>query len=158
MSNYHQVRAKIIGEAANGPVTSEASRNLFKKGVLIVPDIFLNAGGVTVSYFEWVKNLSHMRFGRMEKKFQEKSFENFVSLLEKYVDKQLPKDIVRQFSQQADEENLVESGLEETMHNTYSFISDVLIKHQYKIDMKVAAFILAIERISLSYKERGIFP
>lgn len=158
MSNFNQIKASIIGEAANGPVSSEASLELFKKGILIVPDIFLNAGGVTVSYFEWVKNLSHIRFGRMEKKFQEKSFENFVSLLEQYVDKRLPKDIINQFSQQADEETLVESGLEETMNNTYNLISNMLIKHDYKIDMKIAAFILAIEKISLSYKERGIFP
>lgn len=158
MENVANVKAKIIGEGANGPITSLASDYLFDKKVLIVPDVYLNAGGVTVSYFEWVKNLSHMRFGRMEKKFQEKSFQNFVSLVEEFGDKKIPKDLTAKFSQQADEETLVNAGLEETMYTSYGLIADQMKKHQYKISMKVASFILAIEKIGMTYQERGIFP
>lgn len=158
MDNYARVKARIIGEAANGPLTSVASEHLFEKGVLVVPDIYLNAGGVTVSYFEWVKNLSHMRFGRMEKKYHEKSFENFVSFVEELVGKQVPKSVSDKFIHQADEETLVNAGLDETMGIAYRQLADKMKEHKYEIDMKVAAFIIALEKIGLSYKELGVFP
>lgn len=158
LKNVDQLRAKIIGEGANGPITSLASDKLFARKVLVVPDVYLNAGGVTVSYFEWVKNLSHMRFGRMEKKFQEKSFKNFISLIEEHENKKISKELTERFSQQADEETLVNAGLEETMTNSYNAIAELMKKHDYKISMKVAAFIYSLEKIALSYNERGIFP
>jgi glutamate dehydrogenase (NAD(P)+) len=158
MNNCERIKCKIIGEAANGPLTSSASERLFEKGILVIPDIYLNAGGVTVSYFEWVKNLSHMRFGRMEKKYHEKSFANFVSFVEELTDKKVPKEVTERFIHQADEETLVNAGLEETMGNSYRLMVDEMKKHNFKIDMKVAAFVIALEKISLSYKELGLFP
>jgi glutamate dehydrogenase (NAD(P)+) len=158
MENYGRIKAKIIGEAANGPCTSEASEKLFEKGILIVPDIYLNAGGVTVSYFEWVKNLSHMRFGRMEKKYHEKSFENFVGFMEELVGRKVPKDVSERFVHQADEETLVNAGLEETMAMAYHLMLTPMRERNYKVDMKVAAFMIALEKIALSYKELGVFP
>lgn len=158
LKNYDRINCKIIGEAANGPLTSSASEKLFEKGVLVIPDIYLNAGGVTVSYFEWVKNLSHMRFGRMEKKYHEKAFANFVSFVEELVEKKVPKEVTDKFIHQADEETLVNAGLEETMSVAYQQMVQVMKDHNYEIDMKVAAFVKALEKISLSYKELGLFP
>ena len=158
LANVDKVKAKIIGEAANGPVTCLASDQLSERGVLIVPDIYLNAGGVTVSYFEWVKNLSHMRYGRMEKKFQEKAFLNFVSLVEKVTDKKISQEVSERFSHQANEETLVNAGLEETMINSYSQVMNIMKKLDYKVSMKIAAYICAIEKINLSYEELGLFP
>lgn len=158
LNNINQLKAKMIAEAANGPVTSSASEKLFERKLLVVPDVYLNAGGVTVSYFEWVKNLSHMRYGRMERKFQEKSFQNFVNIVQKITNKELPQELISEFSHQADEETLVNAGLEETMTNAYWNIMEVMRKHHYKIDMKTAAFILSIEKVALSFKENGIFP
>ncbi len=158
MQNVGAIKAKIIAEAANGPVTSSAAEELFRRQILVIPDIYLNAGGVTVSYFEWVKNLSHMRFGRMEKKFQEKSYENFISFMEQIFEKKVPKEVSYRFIQQANEETLVNAGLEETMGNAFEQIVLIMKKNKFSIDMKVAAFINAIEKIALAYHERGIFP
>lgn len=158
MENYGRIKARIIGEAANGPCTSEASEKLFEKGILIIPDIYLNAGGVTVSYFEWVKNLSHMRFGRMEKKYHEKSFQNFVGFMEELVGRKVPKEVSDRFVHQADEETLVNAGLEETMAMAYHLMLTPMREREYKIDMKVAAFMIALEKIALSYEELGVFP
>ena len=82
MDNVQQIKAKIVAEAANGPVSAEASEHLHQRGVMVVPDAFINAGGVTVSYFEWLKNLQHVRFGRMEKRFEEKAARQILNAIE----------------------------------------------------------------------------
>lgn len=157
VDNAHLVKAKIIAEAANGPVTSEAADILRKKGVIIIPDMYLNAGGVTVSYFEWLKNLSHMRFGRMEKRYQQNSLTNLVSTVERLTGQTVgfkEKDLL---THGADEIDLVRSGLEDTMVNAYDQIREVL-KRKNCEDLRTAAFIVALEKISGDYIRLGIFP
>jgi len=156
--NYDVVKAKIIGEAANGPVTFAASKKLFEKGVDIIPDIYLNAGGVTVSYFEWVKNLSHIRFGRMENRFDQKNFENIVKLFAETTNTKVSQETIEKYSQQGSEQNLVHSGLEETMIVALHQVYKIWKKNKFKCDMRTAAFICAIDKIALSYVENGIFP
>ncbi len=87
--NAERVKAKIIGEAANGPLTPDADEIFIRKGTLVVPDIYLNAGGVTVSYFEWLKNLSHVRYGRLEKRFTENMNAHIVGQMEEMTGKKV---------------------------------------------------------------------
>lgn len=156
--NHKDIKALIIAEAANGPVTFEASSELFKRGVAIIPDIYLNAGGVTVSYFEWIKNLSHIRFGRIQNRYDQKSFSNMTRLVSEVTDKDISDDLIKKFSTSGDEQNLVASGLEETMVTSFEHLTQICAKHDFKIDLRTAAFICAIEKIALSYEEGGIFP
>ena len=156
--NMHKIKAKIIAEGANGPVTADANDYLAEKGVLIIPDIYLNAGGVTVSYFEWLKNLSHVRFGRMSKRFEENVNTNLLEAVEKLTSKKFPREIYRKLAYGADELDLVNSGLEETMVTAYEQIRNVRKEHDDKIDLRTAAFILSIHKIAKSYLEKGIFP
>jgi len=158
MDNYQVVKAKVIAEAANGPVTSMASDKLFEKGVLILPDVYLNAGGVTVSYFEWVKNLAHIRFGRIDKRFGNSGFQNVVSLISEFTGKDVSEDMKKKYSQEANEGELVASGLEETMITAFDQIMETMNEHKFEFDLRTAAFINAIDKISLSYEEGGFFP
>ncbi|MEP6466559.1 MAG: Glu/Leu/Phe/Val dehydrogenase, partial [Parafilimonas sp.] len=114
-SNAGKVKAKIIGEAANGPLTPDADEILSKKGVLVIPDMYLNAGGVTVSYFEWLKNLSHVRYGRMEKRFTENLNKHILSQMEELTGKNVNSRERTLIEHGPDEVDLVYSGLEETM-------------------------------------------
>ena len=156
--NARKVRAKIIAEAANGPVTSEAADILNKKGIVILPDMYLNAGGVTVSYFEWLKNLSHMRFGRMEKRYQQNSLSNLVSTVERLTGATIggrEKDVL---THGADEIDLVRSGLEDTMVNAYDQIRETYKRKKNMQDLRTAAFVVALDKISGDYVRLGIFP
>ena len=158
VENADRVRAKIIAEAANGPVTSEAADMLRKKGIVVLPDMYLNAGGVTVSYFEWLKNLSHMRFGRMEKRYQQNSLTNLVSTVERLTGQSVgfrEKDLL---THGADEIDLVRSGLEDTMVNAYDQIREVYKRNNKIEDLRSAAFVVALEKISGDYVRLGIFP
>jgi len=155
--NAPRVRAKVIAEGANGPTTADADAILKQKGVLVIPDMYLNAGGVTVSYFEWLKNLSHVRFGRMEKRFEEMSAGRMVKSIESATGKQLSDTERRLLVRGADEEDLVNSGLEETMSVAYQQIMAVQRRHAAS-DFRTAAFITAIDKIAVSYMELGIFP
>jgi len=151
--NYHKIKAKVIAEAANGPTTFEAHLQLIKENKLIIPDILFNSGGVTVSYFEYLKNLSHVRFGRLEKRLRE---ENNISLI-KEISKILDRDIdIKSINNSFSEEDIVKSGLYETMVN--GFIEVYEKSRQYNTDLKIGSFILALEKILLSYQQLGIFP
>ena len=154
--NVHQVRAKVVAEAANGPVTAEASEVLLGRGVLIIPDIYLNAGGVTVSYFEWIKNLSHVRFGRLDKRFEEASNMKILAAVQELTGKKLNASRLGQISAGAGEADLVNSGLEETMSAAYAEIAEIAARK--KVDLRSAAFITAIDKVARAYAERGIFP
>jgi glutamate dehydrogenase (NAD(P)+) len=156
--NVKNIKTKIIAEAANGPVTSDASEILNKKGVMVIPDAYLNAGGVTVSYFEWLKNLSHIRFGRMGKRFEEKVNTKILEAVEKLTGKKFPSEVYKQTAYGPEEEDLVNSGLEETMIQAYRNIREVKKQHNDKFDLRTASFIDAVEKIAQSYLERGIFP
>ncbi len=155
-NNAGKVKAKIIAEAANGPVTSPGEEILLKKGALIIPDVFLNAGGVTVSYFEWLKNLSHMRFGRMDKRYRQQGREGIIDLVESMVGRKVPENLMTKFVKGADEVDLVRSGLEESMINAYNITREIM--NQKKIDMRTAAFVNAVQLIGQDYQSMGIFP
>ncbi len=137
-SKEANIKARIIAEAANGPVTAEANERLFQRGVLILPDAYLNAGGVTVSYFEWLKNLSHVRFGRMEKRFEESAFRRMLQGMERLTDQKLPEETLEDLSQGADEKDLVYSGLEETMCLAYREMREIKMRLGKKTDLRTA--------------------
>ena len=155
--NAARIKAKIIGEGANGPTTPEAEEILLKKGVMVIPDMYANAGGVTVSYFEWLKNLQHVRMGRMSKRFTESSTGQIVSALERVTGKSLNAHERELLAHGPDEVDIVNSGLEDTMINAYHEIREIW-KSKPGIDLRTAAFISAINKIALSYTELGIFP
>ena len=157
-ANAHKVKAKIIGEAANGPITSDAAEILLKKGTMILPDMYLNAGGVTVSYFEWLKNLSHMRFGRMEKRFDQRTYENLIDLVERSTGKTIDQKERSMLARGADEIDLVRSGLEETMVTAYNQIREIRNSNDKVNDLRTAAFVNAISKIGSDYVSLGIFP
>ncbi len=156
--NAARIQAKIIGEGANGPLTPEADEILSQKGVIVVPDMYLNAGGVTVSYFEWLKNLSHVRFGRMDKRFSENQNTSILKTVESLTGKRVT-DVERsQILHGPDEVDLVYSGLEDTMIGSYHEIREALLALGSGVDMRTAAFKVAIDKVGVSYEELGIFP
>jgi glutamate dehydrogenase (NAD(P)+) len=157
-SNAGRIKAKIVAEAANGPVTPEAEKVLLKKNILIIPDLYLNAGGVTVSYFEWLKNLSHVRFGRMGKRYDEIINQTLVESIESAIGKKLDESSKKIFTHGADEEDLVNSGLEETMVGAYNEIRETLKSNKKIPDLRTAAFVTAINKVAESYYALGIFP
>jgi glutamate dehydrogenase (NAD(P)+) len=156
--NAPRIKAKIIGEAANGPLTPEADDVLAKNGVLVVPDMYLNAGGVTVSYFEWLKNLSHVRYGRMEKRFNENMNAHIVGQIEGLSGKKMNEKDKEYIVHGADEVDLVYSGLEETMITATHEIMNVWKENPSIPDMRTAAYVVAINKVGTSYAELGIFP
>jgi glutamate dehydrogenase (NAD(P)+) len=156
--NAPRIKAKIIGEAANGPVTPEAEKILLNNGIMIIPDLYLNAGGVTVSYFEWLKNLSHVAFGRMGKRYEELTNLNFVNVIEEFSNKKLSKNQRKILIRGASEIELVDSGLEETMMIAYHQIREIKKRNPEIDSMRTAAFINAIDKIAVSYLNLGIFP
>jgi glutamate dehydrogenase (NAD(P)+) len=157
-ANAGAVKAKIVAEAANGPVTADADAILREKGVLVIPDMYLNAGGVTVSYFEWLKNLSHVRFGRMEKRYEEMAAARMVRQLESTTGQTLTESEKAILLHGADEEDLVNSGLDETMTTAYHQICETQHRFAKVPDLRCAAFISAIDKIAQSYMSLGIFP
>jgi glutamate dehydrogenase (NAD(P)+) len=156
--NAPRVRAKLIGEAANGPLTPEADEIFAQKGIVVVPDMYLNAGGVTVSYFEWLKNLSHVRYGRMEKRFTENMNAHILGQMEALSGKKVDTEEKEFIMHGADEVDLVYSGLEETMITATREIMDVWKANPQIPDMRTAAFVVAINKVGTSYAELGIFP
>lgn len=158
VDNAKKVKAKIIGEAANGPITADAEEILLKKGIVIMPDMYLNAGGVTVSYFEWLKNLSHMRFGRMEKRYNQNKSMDIISTVEKMTGKSLTDKEKAQVARGADEVDLVRSGLEETMVNSFHQIHDVYRRRKGITDYRTAAFVTALNKVANDYMTLGVFP
>ncbi len=156
-SNADRVKTKIIGEAANGPLTPDADEILGKKGVLIVPDMYLNAGGVTVSYFEWLKNLSHVSFGRLDHRYQDNAFNKILDLIEDSTGRNISAR-ERDNLKGADELDIVRSGLEDTMINSYENIRDIFKKHKKMHSLRTAAYVDALEKIGITYQKMGVFP
>lgn len=156
--NAPKIKAKIVAEAANGPLTSEADEILDKMGIMVIPDMYLNAGGVTVSYFEWLKNLSHVRFGRLSKRFDQASNLNLIETFEKITGATLNEADKHKLSRGADEIDLVRSGLEETMINSYHEIRNELKKNDKVKNLRTAAYVVAINKIASDYTAMGIFP
>lgn len=156
--NAPRIKARIIGEAANGPLTPEADEVFVSKGTLVVPDMYLNAGGVTVSYFEWLKNLSHVRYGRLEKRFTENQNKNIINQIEGLTGKKVDEKNKIMIEHGPDEVDLVYSGLEETMITATREIMEVWNKTPEIPDMRTAAYVVAINKVANAYAELGIFP
>jgi glutamate dehydrogenase (NAD(P)+) len=156
--NAPRIRAKIILEGANGPTTPEAEEVFRQRGLLVIPDVYANAGGVTVSYFEWLKNLSHVRFGRMEKMLDERGETGFVRAIEALTGKEMTGEQKKSLRHGAEEEDIVNSGLEETMISSYRGVRETLRRNPALGDLRAAAFRTAIDKIARSYQELGVFP
>jgi len=153
--NAKSIRAKIIVEAANGPLTYKADKILRSEKV-IIPDLYANAGGVTVSYFEWVKNLARIRFGRLHKREEEKKLEKIFTVLEKITNMPLNKRYKNNLLQGSDELDLVRSGLDDTMRQAYIDMSYKWHKSKKIPDLRTSAMCIALKKIALSYETLGI--
>lgn len=158
LDNCDRIQTKVVAEAANGPTTPRAEERLQARGIFVIPDVFLNAGGVTVSYFEWGKNLSHMRFGRLQKHLEEIRNQKLVDTIERVIGKPVPEDDRKFLVRGPDEIDLVNSGLEETIVTAYRGIRELHLTSVPKESMRTAAFILAIRKVALAYEQLGIFP
>lgn len=155
--NAGRIRARVIAEAANGPVDGLGEAILSQRGKLVLPDVYLNSGGVIVSYFEWLKNLSHVRFGRITAYHEEATHARFVSVLERLTGARLGDEERAALIHGARELDFVRSGLEETMANAFVDIRRVA-RDRRTPNLRTAAFVLAIERIAETYKLMGVFP
>lgn len=155
--NAGRVQAKLIAEAANGPVTFAAEAIMREKGLSIIPDFYLNAGGVTVSYFEWIKNLSHIRLGRMNRRFEEGQGLAVLEAIEMGGNK-VPEHLKNKISQGPTELDLVRSGLDDTMRHAFQAIRERYWKHDNVENYRIAGMAIAIERISTSYRMMGVYP
>lgn len=161
LGNAARIQAPLIIEAANGPITAGADEILRQMGTVIIPDMYANAGGVTVSYFEWVKNLSHIRFGRMQRRAEEARSRLLVEELERLsADKglgwTLSPDFKRRFLTGSDELELVRSGLDDTMRTAYQSMREVWHSRPEVTDLRMAAYIVAIDRVAQSYRSKGL--
>ena len=160
--NAAQIKAKLIIEAANGPITAAADAVLRTRGVVVIPDLYANAGGVTVSYFEWVKNLSHIRFGRMERRAQEATQALMLTEMERLSafvgsDKWAPTENFRtNYAKGADELELVRSGLDDTMRDALQAMRERWHEDEKVDDLRLSAYLIAIQKIALSYQSKSL--
>lgn len=157
VENAPRLRASLVVEAANGPLTYEADQILNKRGVVVLPDIYVNAGGVTVSYFEWIRNISHIRFGRMQRRHDEVRNTQMAKLLEEITGSNLTDSSRREFIRGADEIDLVRSGLDDTMRLAYQEISRELNDNPAINDFRTAAFVVSIKKLARTYLDVGIY-
>jgi glutamate dehydrogenase (NAD(P)+) len=161
INNAHNIKAKMVIEAANGPITAGGDEILREKGTVIIPDMYANAGGVTVSYFEWVKNLSHIRFGRMGRRQEESRHELLVQEMERLSkDKNLgwtlSPDFKTRYLRGAGELELVRSGLDDTMRAAYQSMSEIWHSRDDVLDLRTAAYLVSIDRVAASYRAKGL--
>ena len=158
--NAGGIQARLIVEAANGPVTASADMILRERGIVIIPDMYANAGGVTVSYFEWVKNLSHIRFGRMERRREEARNQLIVEELERLsssdIGWQLTPDFKMKYLKGATELELVRSGLDDTMRGAYNDMAEVWRRRSDVPDMRTAAYLVSIGKVAGAYTAKGL--
>ena len=155
-SNAARIKAPLIAEAANGPVTFEADSILRKKGIVILPDAFLNAGGVTVSYFEWIKNLARIRFGRLERRHEEMKGKLIVETLETMLNAKVPNDLKNKLIEGADELDLVRSGLDDSMRDAYKNIRQTYYSMNNVDDFRTASYVVAIKTIAKGYESMNL--
>ena len=154
--NADRIKASLIIEAANGPITAGADEILTTKGIVVIPDMYANAGGVTVSYFEWVKNLSHIRFGRMQRRREEERHTKLISEIETMIGKPFSDKFEREHLQGAWELELVRSGLDDTMRGSYQSMREVWHENSRVDNLRTAAFMVAIERVADAYAAKGL--
>jgi glutamate dehydrogenase (NAD(P)+) len=157
VDNAGRIQAKIVAEAANGPVTDGADDILRKRGIVVIPDIYLNAGGVTVSYFEWLKNLSHVSFGRMSSKHEELNNRHLLNLVERITGRSVEPDERQLILKGPEEIDYVRSALADTMAFSYNRIRETWKSRGIR-DLRTTAFYLSIDRVARSYLALGIFP
>jgi glutamate dehydrogenase (NAD(P)+) len=155
--NAKNIKCNLLVEAANGPVTFEADHLLRQRGITILPDAYINAGGVVVSYFEWIRNLSHIRFGRLERRFDETWGQHIISALESLTGGTVPDWMRAEIVHGADELDLVRSGLDDTMRLAWQSIRETLARNTKIGDYRTAAFAVALEKISRSYLDLGAY-
>jgi len=155
--NAENIKTKLIVEAANGPVTFEADDILRNRNITILPDAYVNAGGVTVSYFEWVRNLAHIRFGRMERRHDEIRGAKMLQALETLSGKQAEDWMQKEIVYGADELDLVRSGLDDTMRNSYQQLKEVLDSNDKVSDFRTASYVVAIQKLVRSYIDIGVY-
>ena len=154
-TNAQEIQAKLIVEAANGPITFEANELLNERNITIIPDIMANAGGVAVSYFEWIRNLRHIRFGRLEKRRNAFQFGTLISAIETMTGKEMPEKFKEQFIEGANEIDLVRSGLDDMMREAYQKIRQSMIENNIP-NLRTAAYKVALDRIAISYDSIGL--
>ena len=159
--NAKRIKAPLIIEAANGPVTAGADDILRNRGTVIIPDMYANAGGVTVSYFEWVKNLSHIRFGRMQRRQEEARHHLLVEELNRVMEAsglgtQLSVKFKEAYLRGAGELELVRSGLDDSMRTAYQHMRKIWHSRKDVDDLRTAAYLVAIERVAESYRTKGL--
>jgi glutamate dehydrogenase (NAD(P)+) len=157
MENAPRIKAKVIAEAANGPVTFGADAILHAKGTVCIPDTYLNAGGVTVSYFEWIKNLSHIRFGRMQRRYEERRSRAVIEAIE-HIGHKVPAHLAEILAEGPREIDLVRSGLEDTMRETFQAVRERMWSNDKIPSYRIAAMAIAVERVAISYREMGVYP
>ena len=161
LGNAERIQAKLIIEAANGPITFGADEVLRKKGIVIIPDLYANAGGVTVSYFEWVKNLSHIRFGRMQRRQEEARHQLVVDELERLsadtgIGWQLSPGFKDKYLKGAGELELVRSGLDDTMRGAFQSMRALWHNRADVEDLRTAGFLVSIDRVAAAYRAKGL--
>ena len=156
-NNAPRIRAKLIAEAANGPVTYEADEILRNNGVVILPDAYVNAGGVIVSYFEWIRNISHIRFGRMQRRLDEQRGHHISNALQHLTGQELPSHLKDPLTNGADELALVRSGLDDSMRSAFQAIKQMRDSGPNIEDYRTAAFVVAVEKISRYYLDIGVY-
>jgi glutamate dehydrogenase (NAD(P)+) len=154
--NAGRIRAPLIAEAANGPVTFKADEELMRRGTVVLPDVLMNAGGVTVSYLEWVKNVTHIRFGRLDRRLEEARGQRILDVFREMLGREVPEDLAAPLRYGAGEIDLVRSGLDDTMRNAYNTIREVMAARRNVPDLRTAAFVVAIEKIADVYLEMGL--
>jgi glutamate dehydrogenase (NAD(P)+) len=154
--NVEDIQANLIVEAANGPVTFEADARLHEREVIVLPDAYVNAGGVTVSYFEWIRNLSHIRFGRLERRLDELRMNRIIEALESLTGKQVPDSLKRDLMLHTDELTLVRSGLDDTMRLSYQAMRHEFYRSDDVTDFRTAAYLVAIRKIARTYDDVGL--
>ena len=161
LNNAARIKAPLIIEAANGPITAGADDILREKGVVIIPDMYANAGGVTVSYFEWVKNLSHIRFGRMQRRQEESRHQLVIDELTRLDQAMgdawsMTPEFKGKYLRGAGELELVRSGLDDTMRIAYQSMRKVWHEHDNVEDLRTAAYLVSIGKVADSYRAKGL--
>lgn len=157
LENVDRVKANIIIEAANGPITFAADEKLNERGVVIIPDAYANAGGVVVSYFEWIRNLSHIRFGRMQRRYDELRAQHQLDALEDLTGKSVPDKFKQKINSGASELDLVRSGLDDSMRQAFQEMLETRAGNPKITTYRMAAYVNAIRKISRSYLDIGVY-